>query len=351
MTTFVYFNVSFTMEKIVCSPGLQHLVEKVFWNLDAEDLKICAQINQSCKQILQNPIFCLRKFENLSIKNHKDWIEVIQSVKNFDKGIAIICYLKWNKEKDAFVDLPCYSSSPVQDDFNKRIKEICRKWEPTDEDTEIVKVLAPLTDNPDIPDDPWRTPIFLAAQRGNTEIVKILAPLTKNHNARTNVGVFTPIQVAASKGHTEIVKILAPLTDNPNRPDEGNNTPIHLAAIKGHTEIVEILAPLTDNPNAANDYGRTPIYWAACNGHTEIVKILAPLTDNPNAPCNYGRTPIYWAARNGYTEIVKILVPLTDNPNSPDISGKTPIYWAAKHGHTEIVKILAFCGCQKCQNL
>ena len=45
MTTFVYFNVSFTMEKIVCSPGLQHLVEKVFWNLDAEDLKICAQIN------------------------------------------------------------------------------------------------------------------------------------------------------------------------------------------------------------------------------------------------------------------------------------------------------------------
>ena len=35
------------MEKIFSNPGLQHLAEKVFWNLDAEDLKICAQINQS----------------------------------------------------------------------------------------------------------------------------------------------------------------------------------------------------------------------------------------------------------------------------------------------------------------
>ena len=44
------------MEKIIKNPGLQHLAEEVFWNLDVEDLKICAQINQSCKQILQNPI-------------------------------------------------------------------------------------------------------------------------------------------------------------------------------------------------------------------------------------------------------------------------------------------------------
>ena len=52
------------MEKVLRNPGLQHLAEKVFWNLDVEDLKICAHINQSCKQILQNPIFCLSKFEH-----------------------------------------------------------------------------------------------------------------------------------------------------------------------------------------------------------------------------------------------------------------------------------------------
>ena len=69
------------MEKLIINPGLQHLVEKVFWNLDFVDLKICAQINQFSKQILQNPIFCLRKFERLSKENHEDWIKAIQSVK------------------------------------------------------------------------------------------------------------------------------------------------------------------------------------------------------------------------------------------------------------------------------
>ena len=100
------------METIVNNPGLQHLAEKVFWNLDLEDLKICAQINQTCKQILQNPIFCLRKFEHLSKKNKKDWIQTIQLVKNSDKGIAIISYLKWNLKKEV-VDPPCYSSPAI----------------------------------------------------------------------------------------------------------------------------------------------------------------------------------------------------------------------------------------------
>ena len=262
------------MEKIVCNPGLQHLVEKVFWNLDTEDLKICAEINQSCKQILQNPIFCLRKFENLSMKNQNDWIKVIQSVNNIDKGIAIICYLKWNMEKDAFVDLPCYSSSVVQDEFNKRIKKSCMKWPKTDEDTEIVKVLA---------------------------------PLTKNHNAPTNVGVFTPIYEAAFKGHTEIVKILAPLTDNPNAQDYYGKTPIHLAARIGHTEIVQILVPLTDKPNAPDECGMTPIYLAGKHRHTKIVGILAPLTNNPNVPNMYRDSQSYLAVLKGHTEIVKIL--------------------------------------------
>ena len=149
--------------------------------MDVEDLKICAQINQSCKQILQNPIFCLRKFEHLSKENQKDWIKVIQSVKNSDKGIAIISYLQWNLKKEV-VDLPCYSSPAVQDDFRKKIWESCKKQESSDEDTEIVKILAPLTDNPNAPDKVGETPIYWAAYNGHMEIVKILALLIDDPN-------------------------------------------------------------------------------------------------------------------------------------------------------------------------
>ena len=68
------------METIISNPGLHHLAEKVLWNLDVEDLKICAQINQSFKQILQTPIFCFRKCEHLSKENQKDWIKVMAMI-------------------------------------------------------------------------------------------------------------------------------------------------------------------------------------------------------------------------------------------------------------------------------
>ena len=120
------------MEKIISNPGLQHLAEKVFWNLDIEDLKICAQINQSCKQILENPMFWLKKFKSLSKGNQKDWIKAIKPVKNSDKRNAIISYLQWNLKKET-VDLPCYSNSDVQDDFMKKIRESCEKEESSDD--------------------------------------------------------------------------------------------------------------------------------------------------------------------------------------------------------------------------
>ena len=165
-------------------------------------------------------------------------------------------------------NLPCYSNPDVQEDFTKRIREVCEEEEISDQDLEIVKILAPLTDNPNAPNK-WGYTI---------------------HNAAHN-------------GQTEIVKILAPLTDNPNAPNKWGYTPIHKAAQFGHTEIVKILAPLTDNANGPNWNGNTPIYWAARFGHTEIVKILVSLTDNPNAPNKSGVTPYEYAK----TEIREIL--------------------------------------------
>ena len=103
-----------TLEKILNSPGLQHIAENIFNNVKYEDLEICRGINQSSKQILdyqmKKPMFLLRKFKGLSKKNKKDWIKVIESVTNSEKKKAISAYLQWILKKDAFVDLPCYSN-------------------------------------------------------------------------------------------------------------------------------------------------------------------------------------------------------------------------------------------------
>ena len=204
------------MEKIVSNPGLQHLAENIFSNLNVEDLKLCRQINQSWKQIVENvenPIFWLNKFKSLSKDNLKDWIKIIKLHQNSDKQQAIIYYLQWNLKKET-TDLPCYTSPTVQDDFRKKIFEICGhcRYMLSNEDIETVKILVPLTDNPNAPDEDGKTLTY----------------------------------EAACNGHTKIVKILVPLTDNPNSPDKDGKTPIHEAACNGHTKIVKILAPLTD---------------------------------------------------------------------------------------------------------
>ena len=194
------------MENIIKNPGLQHLAEKVLRNLDVENLNKCVQINQSCKQIVDNARFWLTKFTSLSKENQRDWIKAIKQVKNSDKEEAIISYLQWIL-KGKVVDLPCYSIPAVQDSFKKKIMQM-----------------------------------IIMSGSDAVETVKILAPLTYNPNAPDKFGK-TPIYYAAYNGHKEIIRILASLTDNPNAPDEDGVTPIHMAARKGNTEIVKILAP------------------------------------------------------------------------------------------------------------
>ena len=343
------------LEKILNNPGLAHIAENIFGNLDDGKLKFCGQINQSSKQILANPIFWLKKFKALSEKNHNDWVNLIRSEKNTERGKAICSYLQWNLKKDALVDLECYSSIAVQ------ISELRRKFEFLDEiselksrkcslsddnNMEIVQTLAPLVENPtpNIQDD-FRKKILQISRKffisdKDIKIVKILTPLIDKTNDRSKWRN-TSIYQAVLNGNTNFVKIMAPLTDNANGAGEDNRTPIYWAARLGYTEIVRILATLTANPNAPDNYRETPIYWAARNGHFEIVKILAPLTGSPNARNNWGQSPINVAANYGHTEIVKILAPLTDYPNDPDAYGWTPILAAAYNGHTGIVKILA----------
>ena len=99
-------------------------------------------------------------------------------MKNSENRNAIISYLQWNLKKGA-VDIQYLSSPVVQDDFRKRIRESCEQQESCDENTEMVKILAPLTDNPNAPNEDGETPIHEAAFYGHTELVKILAPLTR----------------------------------------------------------------------------------------------------------------------------------------------------------------------------
>ena len=125
------------MEEIISNPGLQHLAEKVFCNLDVEDLRICEQINQSCKQILKNPMFWLRKFRYLSQESQKDWIKIIQSMTSSDCEKIIIPYMQRSLKMGFGIDSTLFgkpnqryrvngiSRGPLLKSFQLRVNRNC----------------------------------------------------------------------------------------------------------------------------------------------------------------------------------------------------------------------------------
>ena len=305
------------MEIILKNPGLQHITEVIFWNLSYEDLENCRHVNQSCKQILENPMFWLKKFvrRGLSKKNQSDWAKIIQLAKDSDIKRNICLYLKKCSKNERVTDLPCF----INEDTVRNSKRLLRQfWNRVE-----------------------RFPKFKAlefAARWDAGILQIIAPL---HNFATaaNGRIKT-----MNRTSFKMVQIMAPLLEgNPNAPDQWGQTPMHYAANFGYVNLARLLVTLGDNPNAEDQSRVTPIYLAARDGNIEIVKMLAPLSDNPNTPDEYGRTPIHFAATNGNAEIIKILAPLSDKPNAPNVVGNTPIDLAITNGHIGVVRILVSC--------
>ena len=95
-----------TLGNFLNKPGLQHLAEEIFGNLNSDTLEHCRQINQSSNQILQNPMFWLQKFVQggLSKKNQEDWLKAIQSVKNSDKEKCISMYCPTGQTSQSQID-------------------------------------------------------------------------------------------------------------------------------------------------------------------------------------------------------------------------------------------------------
>ena len=93
-------------ENFTNTPGLQHLVENIFLNLNYEDLHSCQLINHSSSNILKNPNFWLQKFvlRGLSKQNQTDWRNAIQLTRNTKLEDNILRYLKRSLKHQKLVE-------------------------------------------------------------------------------------------------------------------------------------------------------------------------------------------------------------------------------------------------------
>ena len=81
-----------------------------------QDLQTCQYLNKSCWDILDNPMFWLRKLRTqggLSEKSHNDWAKAIQWTRGTNIEDNVKLYLQKVIKNGHVVDVPCFIDADV----------------------------------------------------------------------------------------------------------------------------------------------------------------------------------------------------------------------------------------------
>jgi ankyrin repeat protein/predicted DNA-binding WGR domain protein len=139
------------------------------------------------------------------------------------------------------------------------------------------KVLKYLIDtaqpNLELLDKKKRTPLHIAALRGNYECVKVLIEAGALIDTREKLKK-TPLLLAAKNGYLKIVSYLVHVGSDPNAADSSKNTPAHYAAGYGWLEVLKYLVQHGADPNLQNDWKSTPLSIAMFKGHLACADFL-----------------------------------------------------------------------------
>ena len=220
----------------------------------------------------------------LSKENQASWTKAIRLTRNSNVEANVCLYLKKVIKNGHFVDVPCFIDADAVEKSNK----YTFKKALAERNLGILQILAPMKNNPNelnvfqtqIGIEFQRSPIFDAARYGHLNVIKVFAPITENPNSHSHYGG-TQFHQAAINGNAEILKFLFPFTaGDPFRfyfPTSSGEPLIYVVAGYGHIDILKFLAPLTKNPNSKVGWGEgaeTPIERAQSGGHHEFARIL-----------------------------------------------------------------------------
>ena len=189
---------------------------------------------------------------------------------------------------------------------------------------------------------PW--PLHDAVRAGRVERVALLLEQGIEPHLRDLDGR-TPLGIAAERGECDTVKVLlecgAPI-DDPG--------PVLTAAWKGNGGVLKLLLDAAPDISAADWWPGTLLHGAAWNGHLEVMEVLLAAGADVNAlarsPYNGESkfTPLVWAAWAGQRESVEFLLErgADVNAKSRDMYGieHTPLCFALCRGHRDVFEPL-----------
>lgn len=185
-----------------------------------------------------------------------------------------------------------------------------------------------------------RTPLMLAARKGDIERAKDLLAAGANVNRANNNGG-TPLMYAALSGRIELVELFLVNGADVDAAAKNGWTPLMIAASKGFDDIAGALLKAGADANLADVYRWTPLMRASFERRLEIVKLLLshPGTD-PDRQGENGITALHIAASQGFKDVAELLVAAHARKDIRDRDGMTPYAVAVAARHDELIPLL-----------
>ncbi|KAK6199729.1 hypothetical protein LQW54_009917 [Pestalotiopsis sp. IQ-011] len=158
--------------------------------------------------------------------------------------------------------------------------------------------------------DYYRSPIQIAAIKGNKRIIQLLIDEGADTNASD--GIYgNALQAAAMCGNVEITKLLIDQGADFNSEGGRYGGGLQAAAFWGHLEVMELLLLNGADIEAEDGEFGNALCAASFRAHREAVEFLLDQGANPNAKAGYYGNPLQAAAAESLKaslDVVKLLI-------------------------------------------
>lgn len=187
-----------------------------------------------------------------------------------------------------------------------------------------------------------RSPLHIAAVRGNLPIVKYLFQYSCEIDIEDKFH-FTPFSLACLRGHHNVVVYM--LEHSPAGTKFHLDDGLHRAADSGHTHVMKLLLSHGADANALNNLGESPLSTAARAGKALPVQLLLEHGSRLNVIDNRGYTPLQLSLLREQVDVSISLIQHGSVLHALSRNTESPLYLAVTTSNPLLVKAVLLAGC------